>query len=305
MRKGVEIENPLGASLRAVPDRRRSLRNLLKRSLYAVILPLQRLFVKRKEELSLPSHFIPTQRGTEYDLLLSRLGTRRIRGSRVLLQGVGDGTEAGIWGPHAPRSLVGVDLEIETPDNSDVRMIEADLEDLPFPAEQFDIAASLNTFEHVQVLDKVLAETRRVLVDGGVFLASFGPLYHSYGGDHFSSLRGGFQDGYNHLLMPGDDYADYVRAVSVPGVDIVDSQPQAGLAYIQRDLFSHLTIDQYMKAFHASFQITYWKAHIEPMAREFRLKFPKEWKELLAAGYRELDLLASTLVVIGTKSRHD
>lgn len=52
------------------------------------------------------------------------------------------------------------------------------------PPEQFDVILSENTFEHVMNVSTLLAEVKERLKPGGRFYVGFGPLYHSYDGDH-------------------------------------------------------------------------------------------------------------------------
>jgi SAM-dependent methyltransferase len=51
-------------------------------------------------------------------------------------------------------------------------------EALPFASEQFDAILSFDVFEHVQDLEQVLAECRRVLRPGGRLFAVFPPYWH-------------------------------------------------------------------------------------------------------------------------------
>jgi SAM-dependent methyltransferase len=240
-------------------------------------------------------------RGTEYDFLIHKLGSPRIKGARVLLQGIGLGEETALWEPYGPRLLVGIDYEVGPPVGS--FNLQGDLARLPLRNAAFEIAASLNVFEHVRDIHAVLTQTRRVLVPGGWFLASFGPLFSAYGGDHFSSLRGGLEHGYNHLLLEPDEYRRFVTAMTIEGEDVVEGRPQAGLAYIREDLFSHASVDDYRSSLEKYMTFKHFRAHVDPSGLAFRERFPDKWKLLLDKGFTEKDLLVSTVTVIGQMAR--
>ncbi|HEX3359346.1 MAG TPA: methyltransferase domain-containing protein [Tepidisphaeraceae bacterium] len=55
---------------------------------------------------------------------------------------------------------------------------------LSFDDNSFDVAYNFDTFEHFGNPEAVLSETHRVLKPGGMFYASFGPLYNSPHGAH-------------------------------------------------------------------------------------------------------------------------
>jgi SAM-dependent methyltransferase len=265
---------------------------------FPVLRSVERVAARRRLGLSLDDPGVALSlRGSEYDLLLARLGYRRTHGARVLLQGVGTGAEVALWEPYEPAQIIGVDYE-PTP-HPDISMIRADLLAIPISDGACDVAASFNTFEHVQDLERGVSETVRILRPGGWFVASFGPLYRAYGGDHFSSLRGGLEHGYNHLLLDGDDYRDFVEHMTIEGEDFVEGKPRHGLAYIHKDLFSHASFDDYREAFSRAFDLVHLQAYTDPHCLEFRQRFPDAWTRLLDKGYKEADLLISTVTVIG------
>ena len=61
-------------------------------------------------------------------------------------------------------------------------LLNMDATSLPFPADMFDVAVSISTFEHFTAIDAVLYELERVLKVGGVALISFDGVWScSYG----------------------------------------------------------------------------------------------------------------------------
>jgi SAM-dependent methyltransferase len=124
-------------------------------------------------------------RGSEFDLLLFQQSCKnRIKDEVILLQGVGDGRELVMWQHYNPAKVVGVDLRIHLDDDMpnyrfEHKFIAADMSRIPLEAGIFDGVASTNVYEHIQDLESVITETRRLLKPGGWFMAAFGPLYHS------------------------------------------------------------------------------------------------------------------------------
>jgi SAM-dependent methyltransferase len=61
---------------------------------------------------------------------------------------------------------------------------QMDASALSFEDDSFDVAYTFDTFEHFNNPEAVLSEAHRVLKPGGMFYASFGPLYNSPHGAH-------------------------------------------------------------------------------------------------------------------------
>ena len=278
--------------------------NRVKAIVYPLILPLQTRLVGVRlglEDLKAPLTW--GSRGAEFDYVISRLGKSRIEAKRLLIQGVGDGKEFRFWEPYSPEYLVGVDLFPEpletTAAQTGASCTAADVAALPFPPATFDGVASINTWEHIKQPEVVLAETRRIVKSGGWFLATFGPLYKSLGGDHVCDLRGGLEHGYNHLLLDPEVYMDFIEHMTVPGIDIVDGSPRAGFLFVELDLFSHLGWREYYRIFSEYLDLDLFTVHVDPAAIEFRNRFPDKWSAILDKGHSKEDLLASAITVLG------
>jgi 2-polyprenyl-6-hydroxyphenyl methylase/3-demethylubiquinone-9 3-methyltransferase len=79
---------------------------------------------------------------------------------------------------------------------------EMDAGAMRFADESFDVAYTFDAFEHFSNPDAVLREAHRILKPGGLFYASFGPLYNSPHGAHqFLSI----DVPYCHMLFREDD----------------------------------------------------------------------------------------------------
>lgn len=275
---------------------------------YPALLPLYSLMMKRV-------HRLPTgpaaagaevwfgSRGTEYDQLMFEADRAwGLAGKTVLLQGVGDAKELVFWRHYHPASVIGADFALPSAPPPQglgfpTSFMAADLSRLPLPDAFVDGVASVNVYEHLKDVDAVLDDTVRVLRPGGWFLASFGPLYRAPGGDHISFLRGGLRHAYAHLLLGPAEYARFLERMLIPGVDSAPDRRH----FAELDLFSRLRLEDYHRALSARFDLLRFRGHIDPVGLAFRAAYPDAWRDLLARGHRELDLLVSTAVAMGTR----
>lgn len=131
-------------------------------------------------------------------------------GKRVLDLGSGHGALA-VELAAAGADVVGVDLNGELVEFADrhtrrefahlrdrLSFLQIDLADLPGD-EPFDVVVTKDTLEHVDDIDAVLADVRRLLVPGGRLYAGFSPLYFSPFGDH---ARTGLRLPWAHAVLP-------------------------------------------------------------------------------------------------------
>jgi ubiquinone/menaquinone biosynthesis C-methylase UbiE len=99
---------------------------------------------------------------------------RRFLGDRRRLLELGGGSTDLLESLGAPLA-VACDLSLEMlqarPAADRAHRVAAACERLPFPDAHFDGAFCINVLEHVADVDRVLAESARVLEDGGLFLA--------------------------------------------------------------------------------------------------------------------------------------
>jgi SAM-dependent methyltransferase len=98
-----------------------------------------------------------------------------VAGKEVLDAGCGVGYGTRLLAEHDPVRLVGVDISAEAlthgPADS-AELVQADLRELPFSADSFDLVVCFEVIEHVEGHDRVLDELRRVLRPGGTLLIS-------------------------------------------------------------------------------------------------------------------------------------
>ena len=99
-----------------------------------------------------------------------RLAARFARDRRVLDAACGEGYGAGILAAAGAKSVTGVDIDPVTVAHARQRyglqFERADIAELPYPDDGFDLVVSFETIEHVRDAARVLEEYRRVLSDG-------------------------------------------------------------------------------------------------------------------------------------------
>lgn len=121
------------------------------------------------------------------------LAARDAAGLRVLDAGCGEGYGLALLRQGGAEEAVGVDLDAavvehvtETYTEADAAAwaVEAELGDLPFPADLFDRAVSFQVIEHLWDVPSYLAELRRVVRPGGqVWIATPNRLTFTPGSD--------------------------------------------------------------------------------------------------------------------------
>jgi SAM-dependent methyltransferase len=212
-----------------------------------------------------------------------------IRKSVILVQGTGTGWDIISWAKLRPLKIIAIDLfEFEESweqiaehcrklYNVEVLFYQAPLENVSFIQDStIDMIASDAVYEHCRNLSDVMKESFRILRSGGFVYATYGPLWYSAGGDHFSG-RGGLQHCFNHILMDADEYKEYVNSYLNNIEDF-----QSGGRYIALDLFSYLTTSQYVKIFEdAGLNVQELIFEISSASIQFRKKFPVKFAQIV------------------------
>jgi SAM-dependent methyltransferase len=106
-----------------------------------------------------------------------RFAAAIVRGRRVLDAGCGVGWGCQILLDHGAVSVDGVDIDESAVRESRARcpsgtFVRADLTDLPYPKQRFDVITCFEAIEHVEDPLRGLDEFRRVLAPGGIVLVS-------------------------------------------------------------------------------------------------------------------------------------
>jgi SAM-dependent methyltransferase len=160
-----------------------------------------------------------------------------VTGREVLDAGCGVGYGTRLLAEHDPARLVGVDISAEALSHApadSAELVEADLRDLPFPADSFDVVVCFEVIEHVEGHDRVLDELRRVLRPGGTLLISSpnrdvyapGNPYHVH---EFlpDELRGALEQRFAHVGLHGQHVTLASAIVGADGLTVGrPSQPR-------------------------------------------------------------------------------
>ena len=82
------------------------------------------------------------------------------------------------------------------------RTLRADVRELPFPDDYFDVIVSSSAFEHIRGLDQGLNELHRVLKKGGHVYSHFGPIWSTCYGHHLWVVEAGKSFTYHNVILP-------------------------------------------------------------------------------------------------------
>jgi SAM-dependent methyltransferase len=252
-----------------------------------------------------PDLWLWGQRGNDYQRHRRRVAELLpMRGKDILVAGCGTAGDLETWVDLKPRMVQGVDWFSyekawqlwrrrfqEMAPGVDVRFEQGNLERTRFGTAAFDVVSSDAVFEHLKNLPIVLEEFHRILKPGGILYSTFGPLWYGWGGDHVSGYDG-IQSGYNHLLLSGQAYRDYLE-----GMGPHSHSEHDGRTWIEHDLFSRLTARQYLECLEkAGFRRRFVSAMIEPRAVAC-LRDPGTADALLK-DHDRLDLLVTGMTII-------
>jgi len=224
-------------------------------------------------------------------------GTARLLGNqnkkRITIAKLGDGTPIGLASLLRAEACEEVNASedltvLSIPDKIIIDLYQKDILDLEVDeVGTFDIIASAAVFEHCQDMEKVAYKCFDLLKPNGMMYASYGgPLWYTYGGDHFSG-RDNPKNGFNHLLLGKKEYWEYVKA----NVELtVDSELKAGGGgiLVKLDLFSKLSSNEYLELFkRVGFTVKELILEYCPMAVE--LMKDKKIREALLQKYPNLN----------------
>lgn len=258
-----------------------------------------------------PDLWLWGQRGNDYERQRRRVNHfKPLMGRDVLVAGCGTGRDVDSWVTMNPRQVMGLDWFsydrawdmwrdrfAQVAPEVDVRFDQADLSCLDsISSASFDVVGSDAVFEHLRDLPSVLEQFHRVLRPGGVVYATFGPLWHSWGGDHVSGYDA-LESGFNHLLLDRLEWEAYLDGLGERAHSEHD-----GRTWIEHDLFSRLRPAEYLHHLHAAgFKRCFVGAIVDPRAVAFLKRYPVKAQRLLTQ-YSELDLVLSGMTIIFQRS---
>lgn len=254
-----------------------------------------------------PDLWLWGQRGNDYERQRRRVDHfKPLAGCDVLVAGCGTGRDVASWVAMRPRRVMGLDWFsyekawgmwrdhfASTAPEVAVRFGQADLSRLEgIPDANFDVVGSDAVFEHLKDVPSVLEQFHRILRPGGVLYATFGPLWHAWGGDHVSGYDA-LESGFNHLLLEKEAWQKYLD-----GIGEHEHSEHDGRTWIEHDLFSRLRPTEYLDCLQtAGFKRCFVGAIVDPRAADFLKRFPEKAQCLLAR-HSVLDLVVSGMTIV-------
>ncbi len=172
---------------------------------------------------------------TKYNLSVTQEMNKKYSffGKRILDIGCGDGDMVKIIANnYLPRHITGVDkyLRSSQEEKDNYSLLDGiDAKVLPFEDESFDFVYSISTFEHIEGIDSVLSEIKRVLKPGGKFYSDFAPIWTSVAGHHVYCVENAIRQGehhdeevvnaippWGHLFMDKEEMQEHLEHTNIP-----------------------------------------------------------------------------------------
>lgn len=249
------------------------------------------------------------QRGNDYAAHRRRVDRLlRLRGKRIFIAGCGTGRDMGSWLSFRPARVVGLDylnyrsaweraadhFRRHFPQSS-VEFHQGNARDLEMFADgEFDLIGSDAVFEHIADVPAVALELTRILRPGGLFYATFGPLWYCWHGDHYSGWDA-LSSGYNHLVLDTPCYERYLAQAPA------ESLEESSRMWHEHGLFSRLRPHDYVSILEQlGFARRFVGIIVEPKAVRC-LNENKALREQLLNRYHEFDLVIGGMTVIYQK----
>ncbi|MDQ6949655.1 MAG: class I SAM-dependent methyltransferase [Actinomycetota bacterium] len=158
--------------------------------------------------------FSPTGTGFSHTSELQMLADLGELGDVLLIGAEYGGEIDELWGPHHPRSVVGVDIgdyeqgwASRPAGNVPACFAKMDASHLGFAPRSFDLIYSQGVLPHIVDVPSFLSDAYDALRPGGIFYAFCCPLWRTFGGSHVHDL------GYDHLRLSEADLLE--RAIAL------------------------------------------------------------------------------------------
>ncbi|ACH38632.1 SAM-dependent methyltransferase [Citrifermentans bemidjiense Bem] len=232
----------------------------------------------------------------------------------VLVLGCGFGDDAVAWFPHRPGRVIGVDIvnyqrcwdeAIAKFSNgcTSITFLQRDLvgEDWSFIGQEgVDVIFSYAVLEHISDLSQMARRAFDALKPGGLFVATYGPLWYGPNGDHTFPLAE--DDYYNHLMLDDTEYDRYIDRTMSEWKH--HEHGCEGPFLLERGYFSFLRPEEYLRIFvEAGYEICNSHLNISTAAERYFDKHPERLPYLKERyGLNTLDLYANGSVIILRKS---
>jgi len=235
----------------------------LKLIYYSLERPVADFFIRKK----LKTYSVPEYILNYVDLFLKNEGgmfkkyayalcnrLSEIRNSLVLVPGIGYGRNMLQLAAWRPKKIIAFDLyeykeewdflkrTIKEKFDVEVIFLKGDFGILDDNlVGSFDFIITDGVWEHVKNLPVFLADSKKFLKNGGIYYASFGPLWWGPGGDH---VNWGEKEYFNHLLFSEEKYVEEFNKRFKQEKIAEDSSEGAFL--VEQKLFSFLKVEDYL-----------------------------------------------------------
>jgi SAM-dependent methyltransferase len=159
-----------------------------------------------------------------------------------------------------------------------------------------DLLISFAVLEHLHNIPETLSHISKVLKRGGWFASVWGPLWHTYSGDHIAGELG-FEHGYDHLRLGPDEYLKWYASHPRNEPVIKRGEP----TWLEMGLVSFALYDEYLDEIVRRFGNVAWLGWaISHEALIWRRSYPALWQQILGsnAHVRPLDLLLKSAAVL-------
>ncbi len=304
----VTDRSPLGHSFHFEGDRR--LKDFLCIVRERIMSPLLKL--KYPEAASMNFGLIAKEwsMSLQRQRLFSSRALGGLKGKTVLVLGCGYGADALAWLSLAPARIIAVDIvnyescwqkaiSLYSTKQTKLEFHQVDLvaNDWDFLAPgSVDVIFSYAVLEHLSDLSLVVKRAKNALKLGGLFVASYGPLWYGPHGDH--TFPKSEDDCYNHLLLDDDEYQTYVERIKDEWAHSENGND--GTFLLEKGYYSYLRPNEYLEAFaSAGFETLFSILNISSISERYFKKYPKrlfEFKEKFKL--KTIDLYANGSTII-------
>lgn len=162
---------------------------------------------------------------------------------------------------------------------------------------KYDLVASEALLHHLIDCEPSVRRMCHLLKPGGVFYATYGPLWMCAGGDHYSGRDGDIVNAYNHLLLGQEEYRKSLQSSSREIENLQD-----GKNYAAKGWFSKLRVKDYFKIFErVGLDVRFHRHEISMQGLRFSKVFPEQYAALKQAGYSDQDLLTKGQIIVATR----
>jgi SAM-dependent methyltransferase len=232
-----------------------------------------------------------------------------IKGASVLVPGIGYAQNLLQLAAFRPKEIVAFDLfdypeewkmvaeKVQKDFGVPVTFYKGDFDAVPSDRKgSFDVIVSDAVLEHVPDMSNFAASSKEFLKPGGIFYASFGPLWYGPCGDH---AEWGPEQLFDHILLSKEEYAKQLKENPV----VVSDKDSCDTGFmIEIGLFSYLRAHQYLDDLDKNgFEMIDLRAKISSAALKLLAARPDIGAALDAKGFPAFDRYSGGMYIWAKK----